>query len=123
MVIQKEDEEGKLGVKIGRELMNVAAMALKRNITSLGPLVLPVSEQLIFAGNYVARKVCTGGSSTPDGHHGIPPQIALTHVCCPVGTLRPRACHCLKGKQDSRREGFLTRTGQMQWRFVCAGIA
>ena len=56
MVIQKEDEQGKVGVKIGRELMNVAAMALKRNITSLGPLVLPVSEQLIFAGNFVAPK-------------------------------------------------------------------
>lgn len=46
-----------MGVKIGRELMSVAAMALKRNITSLAPLVLPLSEQLIFAGNFVARKV------------------------------------------------------------------
>ena len=63
MVIQKEDEQGKVGVKIGRELMNVAAMALKRNITSLGPLVLPVSEQLIFAGNFVARKVRAGLSA------------------------------------------------------------
>ena len=56
-VIQKEDEEGKVGVKIGKELMRVAGMALKANITRLGPLVLPVSEQLIFAGNFVARKV------------------------------------------------------------------
>jgi len=57
VVIQQEDEEGKIGVKIGRELMNVAATALKTNITRLAPLVLPVSEQLIFAGNFVARKV------------------------------------------------------------------
>ena len=56
-VLQKEDEEGKVGVKIGKELMKVAGMALKANITRLGPKVLPVSEQLIFAGNYVARKV------------------------------------------------------------------
>ena len=55
-VIQKEDEEGKVGVKIGKELMKVAGVALKANITRLGPLVLPVSEQLIFAGNFVARK-------------------------------------------------------------------
>ena len=56
-VIQKEDDEGKVGVKIGKELMQVAGIALKSNITRLGPLVLPVSEQLIFAGNFVARKV------------------------------------------------------------------
>ncbi len=56
-VIQKEDDEGFVGVKIGKELMKVAGDALKVNITRLGPLVLPVSEQLIFAGNFVARKV------------------------------------------------------------------
>ena len=56
-MIQKEDEEGKVGVKIGKELMKVAGMALKANITRLGPKVLPLSEKLIFAGNYVARKV------------------------------------------------------------------
>ena len=57
MVIQKEDDEGIIGVKIGRELMSVAATALKSNITRLAPLVLPLSEQLLFAGNFVARKV------------------------------------------------------------------
>ncbi len=56
-MIQKEDDEGKVGVKIGKELMKVAGMALKVNITRLGPKVLPISEQLIFAGNFVARKV------------------------------------------------------------------
>ncbi|BDA50571.1 3-ketoacyl-CoA synthase 4 [Coccomyxa sp. Obi] len=56
-VIQKEDDEGKVGVKIGKELMKVAGMALKVNITRLGPKVLPISEQLIFAGNFVVRKV------------------------------------------------------------------
>ena len=57
VVIQKEDDEGIIGVKIGRELMSVAATALKSNITRLAPLVLPLSEQLIFASNFVARKV------------------------------------------------------------------
>jgi 3-ketoacyl-CoA synthase len=56
-VIQREDAEGKIGVKIGKELMQTAGDALKANVTRLAPLVLPVSEQLIFAGNYVARKV------------------------------------------------------------------
>ena len=57
VVIQKEDDEGIVGVKIGRELMSVAAKALKSNITRLAPLVLPISEQLLFASNFVARKV------------------------------------------------------------------
>lgn len=56
-VIQKEDDEGILGVKIGKELMSVAGRALTANIMRLGPKVLPISEQLIFAGNLVARKV------------------------------------------------------------------
>jgi len=38
--------------------MAIAGHALKANITTLGPLVLPISEQLIFFGNLVARKVC-----------------------------------------------------------------
>jgi hypothetical protein len=36
--------------------------SLKANITTLGPLVLPVSEQLLFAANFVARKVGRGGA-------------------------------------------------------------
>ena len=55
--MQKDDDEGQLGMKIGRDLMSVAGKALRQNITELGPRVLPLSEQLIFAGNFVARKV------------------------------------------------------------------
>ena len=58
-VIQREDPEGKIGVKIGKELMTTASDALKANVTRLAPLVLPVSEQLIFAGNFFARKAST----------------------------------------------------------------
>lgn len=46
-------------MKIGKELMRVAGRALTANITQLGPKVLPISEQLIFAGNLIARKVCS----------------------------------------------------------------
>ena len=48
---------GKVGVHLSKELMAIAGHALKANITTLGPLVLPISEQLIFFGNLVARKV------------------------------------------------------------------
>lgn len=34
----------------------MAGKALKANITTLGPLVLPLSEQLRFAANWLARR-------------------------------------------------------------------
>lgn len=45
------------GVYLSKDLMAIAGHALKANITTLAPLVLPVSEQLLFFTNLVARKV------------------------------------------------------------------
>eukprot|EP00884_Botryococcus_braunii_P014066 jgi/Botrbrau1/22660/Bobra.0132s0006.1 len=56
-VILQDDEEGKIGVKIGKELMKVAGKALEINISTLGPKVLPLSEKLCFAANFIARKL------------------------------------------------------------------
>ncbi|KAL3157470.1 Ataxin 2-like [Trebouxia sp. C0010 RCD-2024] len=56
-VYQREDSQGRVGVHLSKELMAIAGHALKANITTLGPLVLPISEQLIFFANLVARKV------------------------------------------------------------------
>ncbi|KAG7020707.1 3-ketoacyl-CoA synthase 1, partial [Cucurbita argyrosperma subsp. argyrosperma] len=56
-VYQREDEEGKIGVSLARELMAVASETLKTNITTLGPLVLPFSEQFAFFVSMVKRKV------------------------------------------------------------------
>lgn len=55
-VYQKEDENKIVGVSLSKELMVVAGEALKANITTLGPLVLPMSEQLLFFVTLVARK-------------------------------------------------------------------
>ncbi|KAL2229985.1 3-ketoacyl-CoA synthase 11-like [Sesamum indicum] len=54
---QEEDEEGNLGISLSRDLIPVAGEALQANITTLGPLVLPMSEQLLFLATLVARKV------------------------------------------------------------------
>ncbi|WIA31113.1 hypothetical protein OEZ86_001137 [Tetradesmus obliquus] len=54
-VMQTEDAEGKLGVRLNKDLIKVGADALKQNMTALGPLVLPWSEQLKFAGNMALR--------------------------------------------------------------------
>ena len=56
-VTQKEDSEGKIGVSLSKDLMAVAGDALKTNITTLGPLVLPMSEQLLFFATLVGRKL------------------------------------------------------------------
>ncbi|RZC92718.1 hypothetical protein C5167_011798 [Papaver somniferum] len=56
-VYQQEDESGRVGVSILKDLMAVAGEALKVNITTLGPLVLPMSEQLLFLVTLFGRKV------------------------------------------------------------------
>lgn len=54
---QQEDENNKVGITLTKDLMAVAGEALKANITTLGPLVLPVSEQLLFLATLLARRV------------------------------------------------------------------
>lgn len=56
-VIQQEDDAGKVGVRLSKNLMAIAGGSLKANITTLGPLVLPISEQLLFFVNLICRKV------------------------------------------------------------------
>ncbi len=41
---QREDEEGIRGILLQRNVVPTAALALKTNIASLAPLVLPFSE-------------------------------------------------------------------------------
>mmetsp|Transcript_18315 Transcript_18315/g.51291 ORF Transcript_18315/g.51291 Transcript_18315/m.51291 type:complete len:449 (-) Transcript_18315:627-1973(-) len=81
-VYQMEDPNGNVGVKLAKELMAVAGEALKANITRLGPLVLPVSEQLLFFFNLVARKVFMQKKLRPY----IPDfKLAFEHFCIHTG--------------------------------------
>jgi len=59
-VFQEEDADGVRGVRLSKQIMQIAGDALKRNITNLGPLVLPPSEQLRFFCNLLARKLLRG---------------------------------------------------------------
>jgi len=61
-VYQREDGTGRVGVSLARELMAVAGDALKTNITTLGPMVLPLSEQLKFLRSLVLRRVLRSSS-------------------------------------------------------------
>ncbi|XP_043716543.1 3-ketoacyl-CoA synthase 1 [Telopea speciosissima] len=80
-VYQKEDEKGTVGVSLARELMAVAGDALKTNITTLGPLVLPLSEQFRFFVTLVRRKVMKAKVKPyiPDF------KLAFEHFCIHAG--------------------------------------
>lgn len=79
-IYQEEDGEGKKGLKISKDLMQVGGEALKTNITTLGPLVLPVSEQLIFFATLVWGQLF--GSSNGASRPYIPDyKLAFDHFC------------------------------------------
>ncbi|KAB2043274.1 hypothetical protein ES319_D01G004700v1 [Gossypium barbadense] len=56
-VYQEEYNVGKFGVSLSKDLMAIAGNALKTNITTLGPLVLPISEQILFFVTLIAKKL------------------------------------------------------------------
>ncbi|CAL4941278.1 unnamed protein product [Urochloa decumbens] len=87
-VYQREDGAGRVGVSLARELMAVAGDALKTNITTLGPLVLPLSEQLKFLWSLVLRRVLRRSRSRGGG--AVRPYIpdfrrAFEHFCVHAG--------------------------------------
>ena len=81
-VFQEQDGCGNTGVRLSKGLMKVAGEALKRNITTLGPLVLPFSEQFkYFWVNMLQRKILKRKIPpfVPDFHKGI------DHFCIHAG--------------------------------------
>ncbi|KAK4785658.1 hypothetical protein SAY86_002347 [Trapa natans] len=54
---QEEDKEGNIGINLSKDLKDIAGEALKENIPTIGPLVLPASEQLLFLINLIGRKI------------------------------------------------------------------
>lgn len=81
-VTQEEDEHGKIGVSLSKDLIAVAGDALKTNITTLGPLVLPMSEQLLFFASFLARQLLKKRKIKPY----IPDfKLAFEHFCIHAG--------------------------------------
>ncbi|KAL5572193.1 hypothetical protein UlMin_021790 [Ulmus minor] len=80
-VYQREDEKGTIGVSLARELMEVAGDALKTNITTLGPLVLPFSEQFLFFLTLLRKKLFNSKVKPyiPDF------KLAFEHFCIHAG--------------------------------------
>ncbi|GMI84341.1 FIDDLEHEAD, 3-ketoacyl-CoA synthase 10 [Hibiscus trionum] len=89
-IYQEEDEQGFKGLKISKELMEIGGDALKTNITTLSPLVLPFSEQLFFFATLIRRHFFGGGgddnkskaSLFPSSKPYIPDyKLAFEHFC------------------------------------------
>ncbi|XP_064998967.1 3-ketoacyl-CoA synthase 6-like [Musa acuminata AAA Group] len=81
-VYEEEDGDGNSGIKLSKDLMAIAGEALRSNITDVGPLVLPVTEQLRFLASLVARRLL--------GSRGWKPYIpdfkrAFEHFCIHAG--------------------------------------
>lgn len=98
-VYQEEDEQRFKGLKISKDLVEIGGDALKTNITTLGPLVLPLSEQLLFFATLVkryisgtkgkgattvgAKGVTTSGTITIDGSKKMTPSASKTKPYIP----------------------------------------
>ncbi|XP_072973576.1 3-ketoacyl-CoA synthase 20-like [Typha angustifolia] len=81
-IFQEEDPTGRVGVALSKDLMAIAGESLRANITTLGPLVLPLSEQLLFLATLFARKVFRLRSLSPY----IPDfKMAFEHFCIHAG--------------------------------------
>ncbi|KAM7251891.1 hypothetical protein ACFE04_023774 [Oxalis oulophora] len=83
-VIQMPDQDGFVGVSLSRALVHVASKALTINMSELGPLVLPYSEQLRFAWSVVCRKVMQTASRKKEVY--VPNfKKAFDHFCIHAG--------------------------------------
>nr|XP_025642509.2 3-ketoacyl-CoA synthase 4 isoform X10 [Arachis hypogaea] len=80
-VYQEQDDDGKTGVSLSKDLMAIAGGALKTNITTLGPLVLPIIEQLLFFATLVVKKLLNAKVKPyiPDF------KLAFDHFCIHAG--------------------------------------
>ncbi|XP_073029292.1 3-ketoacyl-CoA synthase 10-like [Primulina eburnea] len=79
---QEEDSQRFRGIKISKDLIEIGADALKANITTLGPLVLPFSEQLLFFSTLIWRILSRNSENSKPTKPYIPDyKLAFEHFC------------------------------------------
>ncbi len=54
-VFETEDKEGRRGVRLSKEIVKVAGKTMEKNLTMLGPLVLPYSEQAKVVFSFIKK--------------------------------------------------------------------
>ncbi|XP_074579348.1 3-ketoacyl-CoA synthase 6-like [Curcuma longa] len=86
-VHEDEDDDGNSGIRLSKDLMAIAGEALRANIMTVGPLVLPVTEQLRFLASLVGRRLITAGAVARPGWKPYVPDFmrAFEHFCIHAG--------------------------------------
>ena len=95
-----------VGVFLSKELMNIAARSLKANITTLGPLVLPWTEQARFLANFFCRKV---SSWSNDFQQRLPLMWPVEYSC---RHRPPIACSGLRDSEKMAHEAGMVSLRQ-----------
>ena len=80
-VMSKGDAEGFYGIGLHTSLINVSGEAVKKNMTTLGPKVLPITEQLYYVYNLLCIKFFKRDLKpyTPNF------RLAFSHICIHPG--------------------------------------
>nr|USE57162.1 3-ketoacyl-CoA synthase [Brassica juncea var. juncea]CAA71898.1 fatty acid elongation 1 [Brassica juncea] len=81
-VQQGDDEDGKIGVCLSKDITNVAGTTLTKNIAICRPLILPLSEKFLFFATSVAMKLLKDKIK----HYYVPDfKLAVDHFCIQPG--------------------------------------
>ncbi|KAK3220883.1 hypothetical protein Dsin_014853 [Dipteronia sinensis] len=101
--IREEDSNGKLGVTLNRDLLQVAGEILRTNITILGSKILPFSEKL-WHGVSVVRKKFAHKDQEINYNYYVPNfKTVVQHFCLPTSG-RPLIREIAKGLKLSERD-------------------
>nr|CAB3467734.1 unnamed protein product [Digitaria exilis] len=84
-VYQEEDDEGNMGANLSKDLVATAGEALRANITTIAPLVLPVSELLSFFLSSIAQKVFIIKKNASTKPYVPNFSLAVEHFCVHAG--------------------------------------
>lgn len=89
-VYETEDEKRLRGVRLSKDIVKVAGRAMEKNLTSLGPYVLPLSEQIKTGASMVlsllSKKLNQLGMSLPKVTPYIPDfKRGIDHFCIHAG--------------------------------------
>ena len=132
-VYETEDKEdgGQRGVRLSKDIVKVAGKCMEKNLTTLGPLILPFTEQAKVVASLVARYFCKTltkvlRSQKMDGMSSKVPVIkpympdfkrAVDHFCIHAGgravidgtyltrlTMRFCCCCCCCCRQEEQRQ-------------------
>jgi len=77
-VFQCEDGTGASGVRLSKDIVKIAGKCMTKNLTQLGPLILPIYEQARVLGSMVRRRIKGAGS----GAVYVPSFKSAVHYFC-----------------------------------------